>query len=366
MTEGAYTVSAPGRICLFGEHQYYLGLPVIAAAITRRFRIDVKIEDPSLHRYRILLPDLGREEIIDLARPIVYGHGKDYLRSCINMLREAGFELPRALTATMTSKIPIAAGTSSSSALTVAWIASLLHGAGHKEAADPLTVARLAHRSEVIAFDERGGMMDQLSIAFGGICHFDFAKDHPTEPLQAIPQGFVLGDSCQPKDTQAILSRVRDASEGAINRCKTVIPAFDLKTTPQSAVEAADLAPLSKEEKAFLLGNLRNRDYLKEAHVLLSRDRCDPELLGRLLNAHHEILRDVLRISTPKVEAMIKAARAAGALGGKINGSGGGGCLFVLAPGRQEEVAEAMRTAGGRAWPVEVARGVRISDGNIT
>jgi galactokinase len=27
------TVKAPGRICLFGEHQDFLGLPVIAAVI---------------------------------------------------------------------------------------------------------------------------------------------------------------------------------------------------------------------------------------------------------------------------------------------------------------------------------------------
>ena len=29
-------VSTPGRICLFGEHQDYLGLPVIAMAISLR------------------------------------------------------------------------------------------------------------------------------------------------------------------------------------------------------------------------------------------------------------------------------------------------------------------------------------------
>jgi len=33
-------VSTPGRICLFGEHQDYLGLPVIAAAISRRVNIE--------------------------------------------------------------------------------------------------------------------------------------------------------------------------------------------------------------------------------------------------------------------------------------------------------------------------------------
>jgi galactokinase len=33
---GSLTVSTPGRVCLFGEHQDYLGLPVIPAAISLR------------------------------------------------------------------------------------------------------------------------------------------------------------------------------------------------------------------------------------------------------------------------------------------------------------------------------------------
>ena len=32
-------IKTPGRICLFGEHQDYLGLPVIALAISRHSKI---------------------------------------------------------------------------------------------------------------------------------------------------------------------------------------------------------------------------------------------------------------------------------------------------------------------------------------
>ncbi|MBT7422666.1 MAG: galactokinase family protein, partial [Candidatus Marinimicrobia bacterium] len=35
-------VTTPGRICLFGEHQDYLGLPVIAMAISLRISITGK------------------------------------------------------------------------------------------------------------------------------------------------------------------------------------------------------------------------------------------------------------------------------------------------------------------------------------
>ncbi|MHC4946559.1 MAG: mevalonate kinase family protein [Planctomycetota bacterium] len=355
-----YTASAPGRICLFGEHQDYLGLPVISAAVGLRLSIDVTLENPVLCRYRIIMPDLGSEDLITTAMPIVYQHDKDYYRSALKVLRSEGIEPPRALTAVVSSQIPIAAGTSSSSALVVAWIAALLHAADRKESLDPLRVGRWAHRAEVLEFRESGGWMDQLTIACGGICHIDFEASEPITSLPGSLKGLVLADSCQPKDTQAILGRVRNITEGAMNKIRSEIPDFDLRSTPLEKVKSADLSSLSKDEQAVLLGNLRNRDILLEGREHLSKKTCNLEILAGLLNEHHAILRDALGISTPKVEAMLEAARKAGALGGKINGSGGGGCLFVLAPGCEAEVAQAMKEADGEAWPVEVADGVRI------
>ena len=54
---------------------------------------------------------------------------------------------------------------------------------------------------------------------------------------------------------------------------------------------------------------------------------------------------------------MMDAALEAGALGGKINGSGGGGCMFAYAPGCEEAVAEAMRREGGVPYIVRVDEG---------
>lgn len=355
-----FSVSAPGRICLFGEHQDYLGLPVIAAAIERRLTIRVVLDDARTNRYRINLPDLNSEDRIATDKPIAFKHEKDYLRSAVKLLRSEGIELPRALTATVSSQIPIAAGTASSSALCVAWVAALLHAAGHRDADDPLAIARYAHKAEVVAFDEPGGMMDQLSISYGGVCCFDFEKSDPMAVLSATPEGLVLGDSCQPKDTQAVLLRVRSLTEGAIERVKSTMPAFDLRTTSLEEAKQADLTGLTGAQRAALFCNLRNRDLLREARRLLSGGSCDTSRLGTLLNVHHEGLRDALGVSTPKIEALLAAALGAGALGGKINGSGGGGCFFVLAPGRQAEVVKAVQDAGGRAWPVVVAQGIRI------
>jgi galactokinase len=57
---------------------------------------------------------------------------------------------------------------------------------------------------------------------------------------------------------------------------------------------------------------------------------------------------------------MLDAALGAGAYGGKINGSGGGGCMFVYAPDDAEAVARAIEGAGGKAYIVRGDTGVRV------
>jgi galactokinase len=73
-------------------------------------------------------------------------------------------------------------------------------------------------------------------------------------------------------------------------------------------------------------------------------------------------LRNAQRISTPKIDRMLDAALNAGALGGKINGSGGGGCMFVYAPTQPEQVADAIERAGGRAYVITVDEGTSFSE----
>ncbi len=57
---------------------------------------------------------------------------------------------------------------------------------------------------------------------------------------------------------------------------------------------------------------------------------------------------------------MLAAAMEAGAVGGKINGSGGGGCMFVYAPEQTNQVADAIESAGGKAYIVRIDEGVKI------
>ena len=68
----------------------------------------------------------------------------------------------------------------------------------------------------------------------------------------------------------------------------------------------------------------------------------DLTTLGELMNINHGLL-DALGVSNRKLNELVYAARNAGALGSKLTGAGGGGCVIALTPGKQEEVEVAMK-----------------------
>jgi mevalonate kinase len=75
-------------------------------------------------------------------------------------------------------------------------------------------------------------------------------------------------------------------------------------------------------------------------------ERGDPSAIGRLMNENHELL-VALGVSSPELDALVKAARAGGALGAKLSGAGwGGNALALVEPGRMPAIASAMREAG--------------------
>lgn len=67
-------------------------------------------------------------------------------------------------------------------------------------------------------------------------------------------------------------------------------------------------------------------------------------------------------VTTPEIEAMVAAAKAAGAYASKICGAGGGGCMVTLAPpDRREAVIAALQGAGARHLPCGLRRdGLRV------
>lgn len=95
--------------------------------------------------------------------------------------------------------------------------------------------------------------------------------------------------------------------------------------------------------------------------AVLERARWDEA--GRLMREEWAFRRRNLpTISTPTIDRIIARARRAGALAGKVNGAGGGGCVTLLIePDARKKVEAAVEQAGGKLLPVKIDRaGVKV------
>ncbi len=350
-------VSTPGRVCLFGEHQDYLLLPVIPCAISLRIVVEgTPRPDTMVH---IALPDIASEDHFSLGQNLSYVREHDYLRSVVNVLRRKGWIFSRGCDCTVRGDIPISAGTSSSSALTVAWVNFLTRLCGDGGSMVPEEIAQIAYEAEVVEFQEHGGKMDQYATAIGGLLAIDFFPEFRVTSIAVSPGAFVLGDSNEPKQTQSVLSRVRGTVQAAVKSIAAFYPGFSLHAASPDIVRHY-ARHLSHEDTIVLLATLRNRDITRRARELLGVSPLDQRGLGELLTEHQALLREALRISTPKIDRMIDAALSAGAYGAKINGSGGGGCMVAYAPEQPEPVARAIEDVGGKAYIVHPDTGTRV------
>lgn len=350
-------VSTPGRICLFGEHQDYLGLPVIAAAISKRVTIDGFYINDSL--IKIKLPDINTEECFNINDKINYEIDRDYFKSAFNVMKRKGFTFSKGIECEVKGNIPINAGASSSTALIVSWI-SFLGKMSDQSITLPLSeIAHLAWEAEVAEFNEPGGKMDHYSTTYGGISFIEFSPEFKLHRINPNLSTFILGDSKEPKDTKGILSRVKNGVLLIVEKLKKIDNNFTLRNISENELKNYK-SVLDEQEQKLLYGTIVNRDLTQKALNELNKDKIDHKLIGELLNNHHQILDEVLDISTIKINNMLKSALDAGAYGGKINGSGGGGTMFVYAPDNTENVLKVLNGITD-SYIITIDQGVKIN-----
>ena len=354
------SVSTPSRLCLFGEHLDYLGLEVIACAIDLRFRAKVHPRNDSIIEIFIRdsrIDTLGMENsasvyeghVIDLDRPIIYENDRDYLRSAIAVLLRNGVTL-RGLTVIMDSDIPIGKGMSSSSTMIVALIKALLEAVGHDTRNDPKTIAYWAYLAEVEEFGEPGGMMDQYTSALGGLLNLDFTDGVTTAyEMPAVLTGrFILFDSKEKKNTTAVLAGAKRPALRAIEKI-----GHGVREILEKKIDVGEF-DLDEQALKVIKAACENFAILNEAKEMLISGKVDDAVFGKLIYEHHKRLRDGLGISTDKIENILDKAMSAGALGGKINGSGGGGCCFVYA--REEDSEKILSEVEAMGYPGQILK----------
>ncbi len=361
------TAQAPGRICLFGEHQDYLGYPVVASAINKYIWVKGEVlphEKNIIFKIRTPNIENSTPQLIsanELRSKLDYSSKRDYLKSSINVAKSHGIKWEKSWDITISGNIPINAGASSSSALIIAWLLFLLKARNKTITAAEL--GKMGYQAEVEEFHESGGMMDHFSSAYGNVIKVSSKPRFRAKQILNSLDGLVLAHSGVKKSTVEDLKKVKERAISAFDNLKESYPSFDKNSTKIEKIEPY-FSTLSKEERLIAEGNIKNRDITLQGINILcemeNANKINKIKLGSLISEHHRLLANNIKISIPQIDKMVEIALEAGAYGAKINGSGFGGTMFAYAPNNQDKVKNALVDAGYKAWKVKTSDGAKI------
>ena len=320
-------IRVPSRICLFGDHQDYLNLPVIAAAINRYMYLEYTPASSSF--FKINLKDLDRTLEIHFD-DTTQVEENNYFRSCIEVLKTYGFEFQSGYELNIHSDIPINAGLSSSSALVVSWLrflVAVLNNTQQIEISD-YQIGRWAYESEVLFFQQPGGCMDQFTIANSGVIYIDTL----TQQLKRLPKPkgyYVIANSGISKDTLSVLAEAKKLALSGIE--KVIQEEGKIEKVTDFGLDDYHnyLHLITQDERPFWFSTLENYRITLNALEAINAGHSS-KVIGSLLNQHQYILNKYIKNTPEIMQSWIDDVVHEGALGAKIIGSGGGGCLLAV------------------------------------
>jgi mevalonate kinase len=313
--------SAPGKVILFGEHAVVSGAVALGGAVDLRARVIV--EDmpgrTQIDARNLMLQGFSFDIISGQVNSTEAANATRYISAVLNEFRA------RDLRVSVESRIPAASGLGSSAAIVVAAIAALNShmdlGLSKKE------IASKAHEIEKAVQHGFGSPTDTALATYGGHC----LVLGEAQPIDLPGIELVVGCTGRPHDTRAEVELVQSLHR---RHSDIVGPVFQ-------AIGAISARAVS-----------------------LMRDQRKDEL-GELMNVNHGLL-EALGVGTRELCELIYAARGAGrALGAKITGAGGGGCMIALPrPGGAAALMVALEQARGTAFVVRTGcEGVRLEEG---
>ncbi len=287
---GATTTTgfAHGKVILLGEHAVVHGEPALAAGIKAGITATATSGD-------------GRLDVPAWQLHARAGDGSPAgtaLHRLLDRLRAPALDFA------IDAQIPSRAGLGSSAALAVA----LARAVAARTGAATADVAAAVTASESVFHSSPSGI-DAAAAASGAVGRFQ--KDDGWRPV-VVRQPFDLcvGLSGRSRDTAAQVEAV----------------AVLLRRTPVARRLIESLGALTDAGiKALAAG--------------------DVDGLGRLFDLAHGLLAG-LRVSSPEIERLVHGARAAGAVGAKLTGAGGGGAVIALGPGHESDILARWRADG--------------------
>ncbi|RUA18348.1 MAG: galactokinase, partial [Flavobacteriia bacterium] len=231
-------VQAPGRTCLFGDHQDYLGLPVIACAIDRH--ISLRAKKNTRNVLFIDKPDIGEQRTIDLRSVGRSAEKGDHFMAALQILETHGCVPGHGYDITLSGNIAINAGTSSSSAVIMSWIQFLVTAFGCDEPITNEFISRMAYEAEVKYHGFPGGKMDQYTIGIGNTIFLETGNDFSYQNINIKLPGLILGVSGIPKDTTGLLKELKSKALLSIKKIKEFDNSFEIKKVKKSDLKKYD------------------------------------------------------------------------------------------------------------------------------
>ena len=231
---------------------------------------------------------------------------------------------------TVTSDVPSrGCGLGSSSALTVGLLNALHAYQGIEMPTE--TLAQQACEIEIDRLKQPIGKQDQYIAAYGGLKRIQFNKDESVQ-TQALPV------------TPETIARLEDNFTlfytGIQRRAETILHEQKRSASSQTLLHMKEL--VSAFYDVLVKGNHKGCPY--------KNDTCGGCLdeIGHLLHRAWALKRSLCdSISNSMLDKIYERAVAAGALGGKILGAGGGGYfLFYVPTEKQETVTAALSDLG--------------------
>ncbi len=320
--------SAPAKIILFGEHFVVYGEPAIVLAIDKRAYASADVRKDN--RIYINSVDLGISGFFE---------GENFYEECGGQTARRTLEPLKiaiqkilehskkngGVSVKVRSTIPVAAGLGSSAAVAAA-VATAVGRLLDLELSEE-DIFHISYEAERLVHGTPSGIDPTIS-TYGGVLLY--CKDRGFTQIKVkgeIP--LVIGDTGVKRSTGDLVASVHKRSKQYPSIIKPL-----LKIGGKIAVRAV---------KALETGNLHE--------------------LGELMNINHGLLCTV-GVSDVSLERLVYAARGANALGAKLTGAGGGGCMIALAkPNNLVHIVDAIERVGGRAFVAGMAsEGVRVED----
>ena len=304
---------APGKCILFGEHAVVYGHPAVAVAIDSG--VEVSIEESDRWTLEGLPFDSDRHPHISHILDEVFRYDGPPLRMEVN------------------SELFSAAGLGSSAALSNAIGAALHSHTKPGEPIDPVKLARMGHSAEARAQQGRASPTDTATSALGGCV---VVSGQSVEGTRHVFDATLTTPEGDREWSINVVDLPPDMEEAWL------VIGFTGQASPTGKI-VAGVAQRLKDEPALE----KEMDAIaKITHAgLTALSAGNLEAVGMAMEACHQKLR-LLGVSNPSLEALVEAARPH-ALGAKLTGAGGGGCMVALAR-EPQRVAEAIEIAGGR------------------